>query len=606
MAKSLQDWEDHFGDFSFCESDLGATQTDLDLFEKQSNKSPDSEKYPNFARWYKTVKARHTPIIKAIPTTFSETPSKMTENALTPDQKYELITRNLQETLGGDDIKKVLAERDVKLYWGTATTGRPHIAYFVAMSKIADFLNAGCEVTILFADLHAYLDNMKAPWSLLEKRAKYYEAIIKSMLKSIGVPLDKLKFVQGTSYQLSREYSLDVYKLSSLVTEHDAKKAGAEVVKQVSSPCLSGMLYPLLQGLDEHYLGVDVQFGGADQRKIFTFARENMPRIGYKKCAHLMNPMVPGLTGSKMSSSDAASKLDLLDSAKDVKTKISKAFCEPGNVESNGPLSFTEHVLLPIFKEFTVERKEEYGGNKAYTNIKDIQDDFLSEALHPGDLKKGVIEHVNKLLEPIRQEFSSKELQELTWEAYPETKPKVKAPPKKKGNQQAAQPITPGRLDMRVGLITSVEKHPDSEKLFIEKVDFGIEIGERQILSGLNGLVPMDHLEGTKRVFLVNLKPAKMGGIESQGMLMCTRGSDGSVEPLSVPESAENGDRICVTGFESEKADERLNPKKKIWETLAPEFKVDENGEAQFKGTPIVVEGKGTVTSATIRDGQIS
>ena len=100
----------------------------------------------------------------------------MTENSLTTDQKYELITRNLQETLGGDDIKKVLAERDVKLYWGTATTGRPHIAYFVAMSKIADFLNAGCEVTILFADLHAYLDNMKAPWSLLEKRAKYYSA----------------------------------------------------------------------------------------------------------------------------------------------------------------------------------------------------------------------------------------------------------------------------------------------------------------------------------------------------------------------------------------------------------------------------------------------
>ena len=49
-----------------------------------------------------------------------------------------------------------------------------------------------------------------------------------------------------------------------------------------------------------------------------------------------------------------------------------------------------------------------------------------------------------------------------------------------------------------------------------------------------------------------------------------------------------------------------MNPKKKIWETLAPEFKVDENGEAQFKGAPIVVEGKGTVTSATIRDGQIS
>ena len=45
---------------------------------------------------------------------------------------------------------------------------------------------------------------MKAPWSLLKLRTDYYEAVIKSMLKAIGVPLDKLKFVKGTDYQLSR------------------------------------------------------------------------------------------------------------------------------------------------------------------------------------------------------------------------------------------------------------------------------------------------------------------------------------------------------------------------------------------------------------------
>ena len=59
-------------------------------------------------------------------------------------------------------------------------------------------------MTILFADLHAYLDNMKAPWALLEQRVCYYEAAIKAMLRSIGVPLDKLKFVKGTDYQLSK------------------------------------------------------------------------------------------------------------------------------------------------------------------------------------------------------------------------------------------------------------------------------------------------------------------------------------------------------------------------------------------------------------------
>jgi hypothetical protein len=133
-----------------------------------------------------------------------ETKKKETPKRLTPEEKYELITRNLQEVVGMDKLKKILSERDLKIYWGTATTGKPHIAYFVPMSKISDFLHAGCEVTILFADLHAYLDNMKAPWELLAKRTEYYEVLIKSLLKSIGVPIEKLKFVKGTDYQLSK------------------------------------------------------------------------------------------------------------------------------------------------------------------------------------------------------------------------------------------------------------------------------------------------------------------------------------------------------------------------------------------------------------------
>lgn len=133
---------------------------------------------------------------------------------------------------------------------------------------------AGCQVTILLANLHAFLDNMKAPWNLLEKRTEYYSRVIKAALKSIGVPIEKLKFVKGTDYQLSKEYTLDVYRLSSIVSEHDAKKAGAEVVKQSANPLLSGLLYPSLQALDEEYLHCDAQFGGIDQRKIFMFAEE--------------------------------------------------------------------------------------------------------------------------------------------------------------------------------------------------------------------------------------------------------------------------------------------------------------------------------------------
>ena len=52
-----------------------------------------------------------------------------------------------------------------------------------------------------------------------------------------------------------------------------------------------GMIYPGLQALDEEYLKVDAQFGGVDQRKIFTFAEKYLPKLEYKQRSHLMNPM---------------------------------------------------------------------------------------------------------------------------------------------------------------------------------------------------------------------------------------------------------------------------------------------------------------------------
>lgn len=73
----------------------------------------------------------------------------MAQKSLSAEEKYEIITRNLQEVIGGERLKTILQERDLRVYWGTAPTGRPHIAYFVPILKMADFLMAGCEVRTL-------------------------------------------------------------------------------------------------------------------------------------------------------------------------------------------------------------------------------------------------------------------------------------------------------------------------------------------------------------------------------------------------------------------------------------------------------------------------
>uniref|UniRef100_A0A9J8BWA4 Tyrosine--tRNA ligase n=3 Tax=Cyprinus carpio TaxID=7962 RepID=A0A9J8BWA4_CYPCA len=525
---------------------------------------------------------------------------------LSPEEKFQLITRNLQEVLGEERLKEILKERELKVYWGTATTGKPHVAYFVPMSKIADFLKAGCEVTILFADLHAYLDNMKAPWELLELRVQYYEQVIKAMLESIGVPLDKLKFVKGTDYQLSREYTLDVYRLSSMVTEHDAKKAGAEVVKQVEHPLLSGLLYPGLQALDEEYLKVDAQFGGVDQRKIFTLAEKYLPSLGYTKRIHMMNPMVPGLTGGKMSSSEEESKIDLLDKNQEVKKKLKKAFCEPGNVENNGVLSFAKHVLFPLQSEFVIKRDPKWGGDKVYTDYEEVEKDFAAEQIHPGDLKASVELALNKLLDPIRKKFETPELKKLTASAYPEpskNKGGAKGNPKQTVDEEE---VIPSRLDIRVGKVISVEKHPDADSLYLEKIDVGEE-QPRTVVSGLVAYLSQEQLQDRLVVLLCNLKPQKMRGIESQAMLLCAsiEGEPRKVEPLDPPEGSAPGDRVYVEGYESGKPDDELKPKKKVFEKLQVDLKISDEFVAQWKEQNLTTK-LGQITCKTLKGGNIS
>jgi tyrosyl-tRNA synthetase len=340
-------------------------------------------------------------------------------------KKYDLIARNLQEVVGEQGLFEILAERDLKVYWGTAPTGKPHVAYFLPMIKVADFLKAGCEVTILFADIHAYLDNQKAPWNLLRHRREYYEFVIKEMLKSIDVPLDKLKFVVGSEYQLGNEYCLDVFRMSALSSVRDTKRAGAEVVKQMDNPVLSSLLYPILQTLDEQYLEVDAQFGGIDQRKIFMFARENLEKVGYKKRIHLMNPMIPGLTGKKMSASDVGSVIDLLDDEESILKKMNKAYCPEGEVKDNGILAFLNCVIFPVLEDndgmFLIERDDKHGGNIEFGNYKDVEKAYVKKKIHPMDLKKAVGKEINKLVDPIRKAYEKDEkMQFVLKQAYDE------------------------------------------------------------------------------------------------------------------------------------------------------------------------------------------
>jgi tyrosyl-tRNA synthetase len=336
-------------------------------------------------------------------------------------QRFELIKRNTQDIIKEDELTQLLEQkRHPKGYLGLATTGKIHIGYFIPLIKVGDFLKADFKFTILLADLHAYLDDQKTNFELLDHRVKYYKELISAMISALGIDTKNLEFKKGSDFQLDKNYTLDMYKLAASNTFDRCKRAAAGVVRLGEHPKLSGFIYPILQALDEQYMDMDVQYGGIDQRKILAFARENLPKLNYQARVEVMTPMLPGLHGTKMSASEESSKIDLLDSADIVRKKIKKAHC-PVAVEDNGILAFLKYVIMVNKKdhqqELTIKRAENFGGDITYYNYETLEKEYLDAKVHPMDLKNTVSEEVNKLLEPIRKKMKGKE--DLVEKAFP-------------------------------------------------------------------------------------------------------------------------------------------------------------------------------------------
>ena len=90
-------------------------------------------------------------------------------------------------------------------------------------------------------------------------------------------------------------------------------------------------------------------------------------------------------------------------------------------------------------------------------------------------------------------------------------------------------------LNLKVGVVKEVKDHPDAEKLFILQVDLGTE--QRQLVAGLRKFYDKDALTGKHLVIVTNLKPAKLRGQLSQGMLLAAE-KNGKVKIVEAPDTS--------------------------------------------------------------------
>jgi tyrosyl-tRNA synthetase len=306
---------------------------------------------------------------------------------------YELATRNTVEVVTNDELKEILTRPTKRVYAGYEPSGEIHLGHLVTVNKLVDLKNAGFDVVVLLADLHAFL-NRKGTMEQVAELAMYNRRCFE------GLGLRDVEYVLGSDLQLDRDYELMVLRLSQQITLNRATRSMDEVGRQMEAPTVSQMIYPIMQMVDIARLHVDAAVGGIDQRKIHMLAREHLPSVGYPSPVCIHTPILNGLDGKKMSSSQG-NYISVADSEDDIKKKCQKAFC-PLEIPENPILQIFQNHVFPRLPEITIRRPEKFGGDRNFRSYTDLEAAYSKGEVHPMDLKKTCGESLIEILAPVR------------------------------------------------------------------------------------------------------------------------------------------------------------------------------------------------------------
>jgi methionyl-tRNA synthetase len=156
------------------------------------------------------------------------------------------------------------------------------------------------------------------------------------------------------------------------------------------------------------------------------------------------------------------------------------------------------------------------------------------------------------------------------------------------------------RVELRVARITAIERHPDAEKLYVETLDDGS--GElRQIVSGLVPYYREEELLNRNIILVANLKPAKLRGVKSNGMLLAASSKSDGTQRLEVifADDASPGDQVSIAGSEAAGARDRID--------IDTFFDIPiraEAGTVKVGDTALSTAGRELIT-AEVKDGEV-
>ena len=347
---------------------------------------------------------------------------------MTNEEKFNLITRNLEEVLTEEELKALIeSETPLKHYIGFEISGKGHVGWVFAMQKIKDLQDAGVDVQILLADWHTWL-NKKLDGTLetAKRLARdYFEEALKAAAICAGANPEKINFVLGSELyeKLGNTYWANVVKVAKATTLSRMIRSTTIMGRKETDISDSAMLiYPAMQSADIFALGANIAHAGTDQRNVHVVAREAAHELEKEKPVAIHHHLLQGLLqpvlitdesgkqvldieAAKMSKSKPDSAIYIHDDPDTIGRKINGAYCPEGEVDFNPILDWIKWLIFYNEATFTVERDEKWGGDLEYTNYEDLEKEYKEKKLHPQDLKKAVADWLIKKLEPARVYF---------------------------------------------------------------------------------------------------------------------------------------------------------------------------------------------------------
>lgn len=328
-------------------------------------------------------------------------------------EPYELIARNTVEQVTEEEVRQLAEQPDGKrAYVGYEPSGTLHVGHLLTANKLIDLQEAGMDIVVLLADVHAYL-NGKGTFDEIHEIAEQ----MRKQFLAYGLDEDHTQFIYGSSFQLSEDYMMDLHEIAVSTSLNRAQRAMAEL-QSGETANVSHVVYPLMQALDIEYLDVDLAVGGLDQRKVHMLAREELPTLGYEPRPCIHSPILADLkTGvGKMSSSEGPT-ISMEQTTDEIADTVNDAYCPPtanpdsdgeGRERENPVLELFAYHIFPRFDSVTVERPDQYGGNVTFETYEKLETALESGELHPADAKSALATYLDDLIAPGR-----KKLQEL-------------------------------------------------------------------------------------------------------------------------------------------------------------------------------------------------